>query len=382
MGAEGAPLPLSTEDYASLLGLKMVVADATDVAFQRNPFRTDRRGGCFGPPRAAVGVVAVSNISSSSRTEASALPLLLPLPLVIGTQENGRMTFKKEKYNRRWMQCIDGGAALGRLARAYKPVVCAGVTLGNGAGMLAYFTAQLLQIARPSLVRCSLSVIGAALDQATHNYILHTAEGISSPSAGDGGSVLGASPFSQLLLGGGAAGGVDAGEGSNAAEGLRGRLVVFPSPPSGDAPPLGSAEHPARGAAEVAADPSASAAVATAAHHQMPLAVLLAHHEQDHCTFHGNFGQLKTIEMSRAQHDAFLFADEEGRRGGDGGGKSGDDEISIAGPAGGGDGATEGRVLLAVNPSGAVYDIVHQYSSDRHPPLMKELARRYLGRRR
>eukprot|EP00744_Colponema_vietnamica_P013909 GILI01019501.1.p1 GENE.GILI01019501.1~~GILI01019501.1.p1 ORF type:complete len:316 (-),score=48.56 GILI01019501.1:121-984(-) len=287
----------------------MAVVDATDVAFQRNPFQSNATGGCFGHPAAR---------AASSKHG-------LRVPLVIGTLENSKMTFKKEKYNRRWMSCFDNGKDLNRLAKAHRPIACAGVTLGNGAGMYTYFTAQLLQIVRPPLVQCALSVISAALDQATHNYLLHS---MSPPGEITDRDIKLLGSSSEALLAAKNNGGV----GDDDAARLLKSLSHFPAPPKGETLSISDPENP----------------VPLVTKPALPVSVVLANHERDHCTFHGNFGQLRTFSVDSSEV---------------------------------GEGTSEGTTVLAVNPDGQVYDIVHQYSSDRHPILMEALSKRYLRKR-
>ena len=77
--------------------------------------------------------------------------------------------------------------------------------------------------------------------------------------------------------------------------------------------------------------------------------VRLTRHETDHCTFHGNFGKLRLVPRSSA---LFLPSAQAG--------SSSD--------------------MVAVNAHNVPYLLVHQYSSNRHPPLMKVLKERYLGK--
>lgn len=122
---------------------EVMISDVTDVAFQRNPWRS-----CM--PRQA-----------RDRRKA-----------VVFTYESEKLTFAKEKYNRRWMSCF-GDAVVNSLAKRRARVSCAGVTFGGIDGMIAYTSRQVELIARPDLVDCAVVRIGAALDQATHNYMLH-----------------------------------------------------------------------------------------------------------------------------------------------------------------------------------------------------------------
>ena len=83
-------------------------------------------------------------------------------------------------------------------------------------------------------------------------------------------------------------------------------------------------------------------------------AVRIARHEDDHCVFHGNFGKLKMVER--------------------------DSTVPLPSPPHGGlpRQQYDGYDMVAVNAHNVPYLIVHQYSSDRHPRLMKVLRARYL----
>jgi hypothetical protein len=131
----------------------VVMSDVTDVAFQANPFDA-------------------CNLHASS-TEAR--------PVVLFTLEHRKANFKREVYNRRWMQCF-GSSVLGGLARARQPISCAGVTLANVAGALIYTHEQVQLIKTPKLVVCARDVVGAALDQATHNFLLSSWMGVTDGS--------------------------------------------------------------------------------------------------------------------------------------------------------------------------------------------------------
>jgi hypothetical protein len=121
---------------------KVLFSDVTDVAFQADPFVTCK--GDSGP--------ALSDTS------------------VVFTTESGAKTFSNEKYNKRWMSCY-GVHVVNQLKG--RRISCAGVTIGGAAGMKNYAAAQIAQISTPALVDCAVNRIQAALDQATHNYILH-----------------------------------------------------------------------------------------------------------------------------------------------------------------------------------------------------------------
>ena len=82
--------------------------------------------------------------------------------------------------------------------------------------------------------------------------------------------------------------------------------------------------------------------------------VRITRHEDDHCVFHGNFGKLKLMKRDAA---APLPSSEE--------------LPSLQQQYDGAD-------SVAVNAHNMPYLIVHQYSSDRHPRLMKILKARYL----
>ncbi len=117
----------------------VLMSDLTDVCFQDDPFKC-----------------------APSSTH----------PWIKFTLEKESKTFANEKYNRRWMSCY-GPGVLSELKRRQAPISCAGVTLASYRGAILYTAAQLKQIATPELLTCSIQKIGAALDQATHNYLLH-----------------------------------------------------------------------------------------------------------------------------------------------------------------------------------------------------------------
>ena len=129
---------------------RIVISDATDVAFQRNPFSGNSV--CFPP----------EDRSEQQRQ-----------PVVIFTLENELKTFKNEKYNRRWLGCY-GDSTLNHFAMNRVAISCAGLTLGNTEGVVKYAQAQIAEISKPKLVSCSISKIDAALDQATHNFLRQT----------------------------------------------------------------------------------------------------------------------------------------------------------------------------------------------------------------
>jgi hypothetical protein len=52
-------------------------------------------------------------------------------------------------------------------------ISCAGVSLGSFFGVLTYLSLQLGQISKPSLTECAISGVKAALDQATHNFLMY-----------------------------------------------------------------------------------------------------------------------------------------------------------------------------------------------------------------
>jgi hypothetical protein len=125
------------------------MADNTDVAFQGNPFED------------------TSDCSRLLKRNDSTTAAV-----VVFTLENSAKNFRNEKYNRRWMECYPP-VVLRRLSSIKAAISCAGVTLANGRGAVGYLTAQLQEITDPGRVTCAVNVVRAALDQATHNFILH-----------------------------------------------------------------------------------------------------------------------------------------------------------------------------------------------------------------
>jgi hypothetical protein len=124
---------------------RVLMSDITDVVFQANPF-----DGC---------------VPSHQQQQ--------PRPIVVFTLEDQSRTFRNERYNKRWMECL-GNDVVRNLGKAYAPISCAGVTLANSATAAELYTsAQLALISEPHIETCAIKTIGAALDQATHNFILH-----------------------------------------------------------------------------------------------------------------------------------------------------------------------------------------------------------------
>ena len=129
------------------------IVDATDVAFQANPF-----DGCSFLP-----------LSTSMHYESEQI---IRRKNVVFTLENNKKTFKNEVYNRRWMACY-GEDVLSRMAKKNRRISCAGVTIGGTEGMQEYCRLQMQEIGKKQLLDCASFRVKAALDQATHNYILH-----------------------------------------------------------------------------------------------------------------------------------------------------------------------------------------------------------------
>ncbi|CUG90081.1 Hypothetical protein, putative [Bodo saltans] len=146
--------------------LRVLIADNTDVAFQRNPFDVSSSAPpnqCFPPVRTANHQKEVGNDEEEQ-------------PWVTFTLEDASKTFKNEKYNRRWVGCYQQAGepnVLKKMEATRQRVSCAGVTLGNGYGALQYCKAQLRELTRAPLIECAMSTIKATLDQATHNVLLH-----------------------------------------------------------------------------------------------------------------------------------------------------------------------------------------------------------------
>ena len=237
--------------WATMLRTKVLISDNTDVLFQRDPFKTQS---CF-PPH-------WDNA-----------------PTVVFTGET--KTFRNEKYNRRWFSCY-GQQILDRVAQRRSVVSCAGVTLGNAVGIMRYAAAQVRQLRRPDLVECSGRVIHAALDQATHNFLLHrqiaeswlSADSISAAATHD----------LKLNLPEDAADALPERRPSSRVPGEFVRFIVG---------------------------------------------------ERDACVFHGNFGSLRLSTNSNT------------------------------------------RIPVAVNAHDEVYALVHQYTSNRHPAVMKAVRERF-----
>jgi hypothetical protein len=164
--------------------LRVLIADNTDVAFQRNPFESSDTGnGCFPAHGSAPPPPAGSDLRHESSTT---VPLHRnqtarlsggddELPWVTFTLEDASKSFKNEKYNRRWVGCYSkaGEPALKQMESTRQRVSCAGVTLGNGQGALHYCKAQVKELTRAALVSCAMTTIRATLDQASHNVLLH-----------------------------------------------------------------------------------------------------------------------------------------------------------------------------------------------------------------
>lgn len=125
----------------------VMLSDVTDVAFQSDPFAS---------PACACRTPWCAEGKS----------------FVTFTLESAKKVFANEKYNKRWLKCY--GEDVYQHMK-WRRISCAGVTLGNARGVLLYTTLQLEQIQNPALVSCAMNVIHAALDQATHNYVLFTA---------------------------------------------------------------------------------------------------------------------------------------------------------------------------------------------------------------
>jgi hypothetical protein len=140
---------------------QVILSDNTDVAFQRNPFASIGLNGCFPP-------LLTNNASSALRRDEGNRRT----PWVTFTLEDASKTFHNEKYNRRWLGCY-GKEPLRSMDMQRQRVSCAGVTAGNGEGVLRYCRAQIAELTRPDLMDCAANVIRATLDQATHNVILH-----------------------------------------------------------------------------------------------------------------------------------------------------------------------------------------------------------------
>jgi hypothetical protein len=114
----------------------VMISDVTDVYFQSDPFQV---------------------LSTSSAG-------------MHFTLEDASRNLGNEKYNKRWLSCY--GPDVVRKLRNGR-ITCAGVTLGHLMSMLKYTMLQVEELSKPSLLECSRNKILAALDQATHNYILH-----------------------------------------------------------------------------------------------------------------------------------------------------------------------------------------------------------------
>eukprot|EP00758_Cryptobia_borreli_P018266 Tbor_TRINITY_DN6646_c0_g1::TRINITY_DN6646_c0_g1_i1::g.3112::m.3112 len=273
-------LPLAVVDLPSV---RILLSDSTDVAFQRNPFFTAYdynktnsetlslalpNSGCFPniPRRLRESNINVNN---------NKVPIK-DVNVIIYTLESSKKTFKNEVYNKRWLSCY-GNTVLLAFARAAVPVSCDGMTLGNGVGIMTYLTELGVETRKPDLVNCSIK-IQAALDQASHNYIMHKDRLF--PSNGDNSRKRGNKEDPEYI-------------------------------------------HP-----------------------------VIIHHERDSCVFHGNFAKLNLVPDNKKKNGA---------------NKSGTHDIK-----------EKPQDLVAVNPQGVPYAVVHQFSSDRHPPLMKILTERYL----
>ncbi len=218
-------------------------------------------------------------------------------------------------------------------------VSCAGVSMGSIFGVLAYTTAQLREIALPRLERCAVESVRAALDQATHNYLMLRSAWADTPQVA--GVVVASDAWAagirrvrEVVLAAGA---------SNASadallSGKRGQPLVvaaLPLPQTASSAlsksPLGSARVVSLSLDDKATRErggrlrwGSGGDVGGAA-----------------CVFHGNFERLRL-----RRHGAAV----------------GTDDV---------DGA------LVVNEAGQPFAVVHQYTSNRHPPVMRAARRRY-----
>lgn len=173
-----------------LAATKILIVDATDVLFQRNPFAQKQKendGVCF--PR-----FSSSSPASNKKSHSCSYFLF--------TLEDASKNFHNEVYNKKWMKCYDhvnddvgddddheddtyesvsspsssssssSSSPLAQMAKIKMRISCAGVSLGTFYGVLAYLSAQLREISKPKLAQCAAETVKAALDQATHNYLM------------------------------------------------------------------------------------------------------------------------------------------------------------------------------------------------------------------
>lgn len=169
---------------------RVMMSDVTDVVFQANPFDA-----CLPPPRDGGAAVAIMPRSLRGEAAAAAARELHPGLTssstaaavctggeVVFTLEDSSKNFYNEQYNKRWMACL-GDAAARNLSRHRAPISCAGVTFADRCGAVKYAAAQVALISQPDLVDCAINRVNAALDQATHNFILASAVGTVSLAA-------------------------------------------------------------------------------------------------------------------------------------------------------------------------------------------------------
>jgi hypothetical protein len=79
--------------------------------------------------------------------------------------EDTRETIGTQPHNRKWLQAALGDGILSKLGE--RPIVCAGVTIGPQRLVVSYLSVMI-----ESLLKLRHQSVG--LDQAVHNYILHT----------------------------------------------------------------------------------------------------------------------------------------------------------------------------------------------------------------
>jgi hypothetical protein len=297
--------PHSMYEDGSLRPGRIAVVDATDVAFQSNPFSDG--GGCF-LPQAERG-----NVDEGDDHGAAAEQLVMTL-------EDKSKHFGNEIYNPRWLSCFPKPFL--RAATGYRQYIsCAGVTLGTRNAVKQYVDAQIRLLSAPSVVACAAA---AALDQGSHNALLLSAALYDAAAGGEAhranvsasavalGDIFARPP--RLPLDGDSANAFAAlGDWRTLGSGSRVRLVAAPSHAL-SIPPVQPTGHEA----------------------PEPMA----------CTFHGTYGRLRL----NGGGDAVVRRPKRRSRG-----------------ASTEDAALEGRR----------YAIVHQYTSDRHPPLMEAITKRY-----
>eukprot|EP00760_Papus_ankaliazontas_P004605 PhM_4_TR11985/c0_g1_i1/m.13147 len=124
----------------------VMISDVTDVYFQADPFTA---------------------FASKGQT-------------ITFTLEDGSRNLG-EKYNSKWLSCY--GRDVQHSLRKQR-ISCAGLTIGETATMRRYAEMQVQELSKPDLLECSRHRILAALDQATHNYILHTRASKELPGSG------------------------------------------------------------------------------------------------------------------------------------------------------------------------------------------------------